>query len=145
MDWQKLDEEIAKRALEYYHPLYAKLADFIVLYLALLILFIKPFILALIIYALAFAIWSINERIVKFIFKRSRPLPLYQSTVEDSISPYSFPSTHSLVAMFLATNISPAFIPIALTVAALRVVSLRHWFSDVVVGLAIGLLIGLVI
>ncbi|MBE0410294.1 MAG: phosphatase PAP2 family protein [Anaerolineales bacterium] len=87
---------------------------------------------------------------IKFTVKRSRPVgewgKIYRNT-----DPHSFPSGHAVRAALLATlavGLAPPWLGLLLViwvplVAGARVVLGVHYLSDVVAGMVIGLLLGL--
>lgn len=99
---------------------------------------------------LSIAVLAMMVLIIKFSVRRARPAGewglLYRST-----DPHSFPSGHAARAFLLAvvvTGLGPAWLAIGLwiwapLVALARVAMGVHFLSDVVAGMALGIVIGL--
>ncbi|CAI2357211.1 unnamed protein product [Caenorhabditis sp. 36 PRJEB53466] len=87
--------------------------------------------------------------ITKFQFVRERPIKSYSQFLEHTVDVYSFPSGHSSRAAMLVVmmyNFAPLYaiplIPLPLVVGLSRVALGRHYITDVVAGIAIGLVEG---
>ncbi len=119
------------------------------IYIILLILFdlytIKKLSLSSLKLILSFIFGITLTYILKNIFQVPRPVSVYKN-----ISDYSFPSGHSvratLFAYFLsqkANKIKIIFWLYAILVGISRIVLSAHWFSDIIVGLSLGIWISL--
>ncbi len=134
---RKIDYFVSQKLLKYYSPAYDALADFLLI--SLLVIYLsfatsgKDLAMRLL---KAIVIWTVNELIIKRLIKRKRPIEWHD--MEEKVSNYSFPSTHSLLATYLALHISPLLLPVAFLIAFLRLVGQRHWLSDVIIGMALG-------
>ena len=94
---------------------------------------------------LAYAVTSI----VRIIYFKRRPDNETYGNFIEKVDASSFPSLHAMRAGVLATILSfwfsqltIIFVVCAIAVAASRVVTRRHYVSDVVVGLILGAVIG---
>ena len=132
-----LDKFITENALKYYNPIYRKVSDFLALSLVIIWFLkenspIKVFIDFLIIASL----WLLSEFGIKTFIKRERPIVVYDL---DKINSFSFPSTHSLISAYVAMKLHPIFLLVAFTIGVLRVLTLMHWFSDILGGILLGI------
>ncbi|BFI73315.1 hypothetical protein YN1_3020 [Nanoarchaeota archaeon] len=80
--------------------------------------------------------------IIKEIVKKERPIDLFDNERNVFIDNYSFPSIHTILSIFLFLSFikNPIFYPI-LIVPILRILSLRHWISDIIYSSIISILI----
>jgi len=89
--------------------------------------------------------------IIRFVYFKRRPDKQAYKNIIEKIDASSFPSLHAMRAAVLATILSLAFNNSLLTVlfalcaigvAVSRVMTKRHYMSDVIVGLILGVIVG---
>jgi len=101
--------------------------------------------------ALAVSVGILLFRWIKRTVRRPRPIDLMPHCWADLLPPdqFSFPSGHSITAFAVASPlgcfysaVSPLLLFLAISIAVSRVVLGMHYASDVVVGSAIGIILG---
>ncbi len=92
---------------------------------------------------ITFCSWILSDLVLKYLFMRTRPLPLSPFCPSD----FSFPSTHVVTAFTAATVLSyhdkkrtPFYYIFALIISYSRIYLVCHYLFDVFAGAVIGLL-----
>jgi len=89
--------------------------------------------------------------VIKPLFERKRPYQVYQDLkrIPRKINDYSFPSGHSITSFSVATTmffidpiIGSCFYFLALFIAYSRIYLNMHYFSDIVIGALLGIIVG---
>lgn len=106
---------------------YISLISYIIILIYLiyvLFLNIKIFVFLIIIIAILY--------IIKNMIKKERPIDLFTDERNIFIDNYSFPSIHTVISILLILFFHNTFFYILLIVPILRIISLRHWISDII-------------
>ena len=90
--------------------------------------------------------------LIRLVYKRARPKPeKYKTSIENTIMSYSFPSIHSARVAFIAFTILGCFgtnllslvvALVAVIVVCSRIYLKKHYWSDVIAGVVLGLVLG---
>lgn len=126
----KISERILKTFKTEKLKYFSLFSDFLLLFYCIFLIYIS---LQNVIFI--FLGWIIPNILQKF-FKKERPYSFFKLNINyDTPKERSFPSSHTFLAMFLFFRIVKIHLILAILIIiipVLRILSLQHWFSDVI-------------
>ncbi|MEM0379271.1 MAG: phosphatase PAP2 family protein [Nanopusillaceae archaeon] len=85
----------------------------------------------------------ITPNILQKLFNRERPYYFFKIEINYKTPPYrSFPSSHTFLSILIfltmyKAKVNPILAILIFSIPILRIISLQHWFSDIVFSIAL--------